>query len=134
MAKQILNGVVWGFMFLSTTTVGYVLGVNDGKKHTVNTEAEISAIYQLIEGMAVGIRTNMNLAVKSAHYLEHSPPVPQGGFTVAECPKCLMIYNQYVQLMPEQPGYNGWYFKKFYKEPTERRVRQGLLEEAKSTK
>ena len=60
MAKQILNGVVWGFMFLSTTTVGYVLGVNDGKKHTVNTEAEISAIYQLIEGMAVGIRTNMN--------------------------------------------------------------------------
>ena len=81
--------------------------------------------------MSVSIRTNMNLAVKSAHYLEHSPPVPQGGFTVAECPKCLMIYNQYVQLMPDQPGYNGWYFKKFYKEPIQQRVRQGLLEEAK---
>ena len=33
--------------------------------------------------------------------------------------------------MPEQPGYNGLYFKKFYKEPIQQRVRQGLLEEAK---
>ena len=130
MKKQIFNGIVWGLMFLSTMTMGYFLGVHDGKKQTVNTEAEISAIYQLIEGMAVSIRTNMNLAVKSAHYLEHSPPMSQGGFTVNECPKCLLVYNQYVQLMPEQPGYNGWYFKKFYKEPIQQRVRQGLLEEA----
>ena len=130
MKKQILNGIVWGLMFFSTIVAGYGLGVNDGKKQTVNTEAEISAIYQLLQGMSVSIRTNMNLAVKSAHYLEHSPPVPQGGFTVAECPKCLMIYNQYVQLMPDQPGYNGWYFKKFYKEPIQQRARQGRLEEA----
>ena len=131
MKKQILNGIIWVLMFLSTTSAGYMLGANDGRKAIVNTEAEISAIYQLLQGMSVSIRTNMNLAVKSAHYLEHSPPVPQGGFTVAECPKCLLLYNQYVQLMPEQPGYNGWYFKKFYKEPIQQRVRQGLLEEAK---
>tara|TARA_R100001143_G_scaffold62320_1_gene65304 strand:- start:46 stop:456 length:411 start_codon:yes stop_codon:yes gene_type:complete len=131
MKKQILNGVVWGLMFLSTMTMGYFLGVHDGKKQTINTEAEVSAIYQLLQGMSVSIRTNMNLAVKSAHYLEHSPPLAQGGFTVNECPKCLVVYNQYVQLMPEQPGYNGWYFKKFYKEPIQQRVRQGLLEEAK---
>ena len=134
MKKQIFNGIVWSLMLLSMAFVGYYLGFYDGKKQTVNTEAEISAIYQLIEGMAVGIRTNMNLAVKSAHYLEHSRPISQGGFAVAECPKCLMVYNQYVQLMPEQPGYNGWYLKKFYKEPTDQRVRQGMLEEAKSKK
>ena len=32
--------------------------------------------------------------------------------------------------MPDQPGYNGWYFKKFYKEPIQQRVKKGLLEEA----
>ena len=94
MKKQILNGIIWGLMFLSTTSAGYMLGAHDGRKAIVNTEAEISAIYQLLQCMSVGIRTNMNLAVKSAHYLEHSPPVPQGGFTVAECPKCLLLYNQ----------------------------------------
>ena len=78
MKKQILNGVVWGLMFLSTMTMGYFLGVHDGKKQTINTEAEVSAIYQLLQGMSVSIRTNMNLAVKSAHYLEHSPPLAQG--------------------------------------------------------
>lgn len=131
MKKQIVNGIAWGLVLFSTSGVGYMLGAHDGRKETLDTEAEISAIYQLLQGMSVSIRTNMNLAVKSAHYLEHSPPVSQGGFTVAECPKCLMIYNQYVQLMPDQPGYNGWYFKKFYKEPIQQRVRQGLLEEAK---
>ena len=77
MKKQILNGIIWGLMFLSTTSAGYMLGAHDGRKAIVNTEAEISAIYQLLQGMSVGIRTNMNLAVKSAHYLEHSPPVPK---------------------------------------------------------
>ena len=130
MKKQIFNGILSSLMLFSMGFIGYYLGFYDGKKQTVNTEAEISAIYQLIEGMAVGIRTNMNLAVKSAHYLEHSRAIPQGGFTVAECPECLLVYNQYVQLMPDQPGYNGWYFKKFYKEPIQQRVKKGLLEEA----
>ena len=130
MKKQIFNGILSSLMLFSMGFIGYYLGFYDGKKQNVNTEAEISAIYQLIEGMAVGIRTNMNLAVKSAHYLEHSRSIPQGGFTVAECPECLLVYNQYVQLMPDQPGYNGWYFKKFYKEPIQQRVKKGLLEEA----
>ena len=130
MKKQIFNGILSSLMLFSMGFIGYYLGFYDGKKQTVNTEAEISAIYQLIEGMAVGIRTNMNLAVKSAQYLDHSRSIPQGGFTVAECPECLLVYNQYVQLMPDQPGYNGWYFKKFYKEPIQQRVKKGLLEEA----
>ena len=130
MKKQIFNGILSSLMLFSMGFIGYYLGFYDGKKQTVNTVAEISAIYQLIDGMAVRIRTNLNLAVKSAHYLEHSRSIPQGGFTVAECPECLLVYNQYVQLMPDQPGYNGWYFKKFYKEPIQQRVKKGLLEEA----
>ena len=91
MKKQILNGIVGGLMLFSTSGIGYMLGAHDGRKELVDTEAEISAIYQLLQCMSVSIRTNMNLAVKSAHYLEHSPPVAQGGFTVAECPKCLVL-------------------------------------------
>ena len=60
MKKQIFNGILSSLMLFSMGFIGYYLGFYDGKKQTVNTEAEISAIYQLIEGMAVGIRTNMN--------------------------------------------------------------------------
>ena len=124
MKKEIFSYVTFCSMLLAMAVVGYYLGMKDGEEKAVHTKAEISAIYSLMEGISVGIRTNMNLAAQTAHYIKHSPPPAQGGFTVAECAECLKVYELYVKRMPKQPGYNGWYFEEFYKKPIEQRVEE----------
>ena len=84
-------------------------------------EEEMTAIYNLLATQAFTMRTNMNLALKTNHYLTHSKKDEKPALT---CPECLKTYKEYVEGMPPLREGNKMYFDKFYREPLERYLEQ----------
>jgi len=80
-------------------------------------EEEMTAIYNLLATQAFTMRTNMNLALKTNHYLTHSKKDEKPTIT---CPECLETYKGYVEGMPPLRGGNKMYFDKHYREPLEK--------------
>lgn len=84
-------------------------------------EEEMTAIYNLLATQAFTMRTNMNLALKTNHYLTHSKKDEKPALT---CPECLKTYKEYVEGMPPLRGGNKMYFDRHYREPLERYLEQ----------
>ena len=82
-------------------------------------EEELDSIYQLLAAAAFTQRTNMNLSVKTNHYLTH-PKGQHGEKPNLTCEECWKGFEQLVKNMPPMPGGNGVYWDHFYKQPYEK--------------
>ena len=80
-------------------------------------EEEMEAIYNLLATQAFTMRTNMNLALKTNHYLTHSKKEQKPAIT---CPECLETHKEYVEGMPPLRGGNKMYFDRYYRQPLEK--------------
>jgi len=73
---------------------------------------ELDAVYELLSAQAFSIRTNMNLSLKTNHYLTHE-------FHEKLCPDCIGHYQYIVEKMPEMPERDQAWFEFFNKTLTE---------------
>jgi len=80
-------------------------------------EEELDSVYQLLSGMIMTQRLNMNLSLKTNHYLEH-------GFSEDVCVDCLKHYKNIVENMPELPERDQLWFDRIYKESLERALEE----------
>ena len=67
---------------------------------------ELDSVYQLLSAQAFSIRTNMNLSLKTNHYLTHE-------FHEDICPDCLEHYKYLVENMPPLPEADQAWFDFF---------------------
>lgn len=73
---------------------------------------ELDAVYELLSAQAFSIRTNMNLSLKTNHYLTHE-------FHKKLCPDCIEHYQYIVEKMPPMPERDQIWFDYFNKTLTE---------------
>ena len=73
---------------------------------------ELDAVYELLSAQAFSIRANMNLSLKTNHYLTHE-------FHEKLCPDCIEHYKYIVEKMPEMPERDQVWFEFFNKTLTE---------------
>ena len=73
---------------------------------------ELDAVYELLSAQAFSIRANMNLSLKTNHYLTHE-------FHEKLCPDCIEHYQYIVEKMPEMPERDQVWFEFFNKTLTE---------------
>ena len=73
---------------------------------------ELDAVYELLSAQAFSIRSNMNLSLKTNHYLTHE-------FHETLCPDCIEHYKYIVEKMPEMPERDETWFNYFNKTLTE---------------
>jgi hypothetical protein len=71
---------------------------------------ELDSIYRLLASMSATQRLNMNLSLKTNHYLEHE-------FNKDICPDCLKHYRYLVDNMPELPEQQQQTFDMLYSKP-----------------
>ena len=84
---------------------------------------ELDSVYQLLSAQAFSIRTNMNLSLKTNHYLTHE-------FHEDICPDCLEHYKYLVENMPPLPEADQAWFDFFNKDLVE--LAEKILEEKES--
>ena len=85
---------------------------------------ELDSVYQLLSAQAFSIRTNMNLSLKTNHYLTHE-------FHEDICPDCLEHYKYLVENMPPLPEADQAWFDFFNKDLVE--LAEKILEEKETT-
>ena len=73
---------------------------------------ELDAVYELLSAQAFSIRANMNLSLRTNHYLTHE-------FHEKLCPDCIEHYKYIVEKMPEMPERDEVWFEFFNKTLTE---------------
>jgi hypothetical protein len=73
---------------------------------------ELDSVYELLSAQAFSIRANMNLSLKTNHYLTHE-------FHEKLCPDCIEHYQYIVEKMPEMPERDQVWFEFFNKTLTE---------------
>ena len=113
------------FMTIATTVQSFILFSGQetitNRQNTLeeSNEEELNSIYQLLGASAFTARTNMNLAVKTNHYITH----PQGRLgrpPNLACQQCWKNFEEFVTKMPTLPNDgNGAYFDAFYRKPYE---------------
>lgn len=106
------TGMMFGRITVSKTNVEQTAEVYDDKY-----KEELDAIYELLSAQAFSIRTNMNLSLKTNHYLTHE-------FSEQLCPDCLAHYEYLVENMPEMPERDQVWFDFFNKDLVEEAKRQ----------
>jgi len=117
------------FMTIASTIQCYVLFTNQedirSKQLTLEEahEEELNSIYQLLGAAAFTQRTNMNMSIKTNHYLTH-PKGQHGQKPDLTCEECWKGFEHLVQNMPPMPGGNGTYWDTFYKKPYEEMKKQ----------
>ena len=117
--KIILGWVV----IISAGFFGHWIGTKDAAQTpatSVSNEAyeekfkeELNSIYNLLSAMMMTERLNMNLSLKTNHYLEHD-------FSGDICVDCIKHYQNLVAKMPELPERDQIWFDRFYKHPLDR--------------
>ena len=70
---------------------------------------ELDSVYELLSAQAFSIRTNMNLSLRTNHYLTHE-------FHEDICPDCLEHYQYLVEKMPPMPERDQIWFDFFNKD------------------
>jgi hypothetical protein len=120
--KNSIGTVVFGWCCLIGFFVGGVwVGDYRAEKKTEEqiTQAyeeqyrkELDAVYELLSAQAFSIRANMNLSLKTNHYLTHE-------FHEKLCPDCIEHYKYIVEKMPEMPERDQAWFEFFNKTLTE---------------
>ena len=70
---------------------------------------ELDSVYELLSAQAFSIRTNMNLSLRTNHYLTHE-------FHEDICPDCLEHYQYLVEKMPPMPERDQIWFDYFNKD------------------
>ena len=70
---------------------------------------ELDSVYELLSAQAFSIRTNMNLSLRTNHYLTHE-------FHETLCPDCIEHYQYLVEKMPPMPERDQVWFDYFNKD------------------
>jgi enamine deaminase RidA (YjgF/YER057c/UK114 family) len=122
-AMSFISGIaIMILCFLTGTMFGRVIGQKANVEQAAEVyddkyKEELDAIYELLSAQAFSIRTNMNLSLKTNHYLTHE-------FSEQLCPDCLVHYEYLVENMPEMPERDQVWFDFFNKDLVEEAKRQ----------
>ena len=79
------------------------------RNELIAVREELDSVYQLLSAQAFSIRTNMNLSLRTNHYLTHE-------FHEDICPDCLEHYQYLVEKMPPMPERDQIWFDFFNKD------------------
>ena len=116
------------FFFIGLWLGNYNRKVIDAQEITEAYEEkfreELDSVYQLLSAQAFSIRTNMNLSLKTNHYLTHE-------FHEDVCPDCLEHYKYLVENMPPLPEADQVWFDFFNKDLVE--LAEKILDEKETT-
>lgn len=102
-----------GLLIFSAFCLGVLVGQTNDNNYEDEYRAELESIYMLLGGMSATQRVNMNLSLKTNHYLQHE-------FDKDVCPDCLKHYRYLVDNMPELPEQQQQTFDMFYTKPLQK--------------
>ena len=102
-----------GLLIFSAFCLGVLVGQTNDNNYEDEYRSELESIYMLLGGMSATQRVNMNLSLKTNHYLQHE-------FDKDVCPDCLKHYRYLVDNMPELPEQQQQTFDMLYTKPLQK--------------